>query len=229
MWLVNENRFQSCRSKTAETKMSWTGVMTFQDHFQQSCEIRDYPESRNKVWLSLDIILKRACTVTGLWWTCFKVMPHLIISTSNNFVMYFRDISLQETIFYPRNIGRFKSAVILFSFIDNNKLAFTVAMLWPWPWRNDRPKIMAHCHKYPVRFLKSCDADMTNGCIHCNLSLACRNVTSLQGHWYLKPRSHALIYTRYVNYTYMYNLHPGVKNYLLRVHMFLKSFGLNRA
>ena len=27
-----------------------------------------------------------------------------------------------------------------------------------------------------------------------------------------KPRSHALIYTRYVNYTYMYNLHPGGKN-----------------
>ena len=40
----------------------------------------------------------------------------------------------------------------------------------------------------------------------------------------LKPRSHALIYTRYVNYTYMYNLHPGVKIYLLRVHMLLKSF-----
>ena len=44
-----------------------------------------------------------------------------------------------------------------------------------------------------------------------------------------KPRSHALIYTRYVNYTYMYNLHPGVKIYLLRVHMFLKYFGPNRA
>ena len=51
-----------------------------------------------------------------------------------------------------------------------------------------------------------------------------------------KPRSHALIYTRYVNYTYMYNLHPGVKIYLLRVHMFLnlldqtvhKSFNLRR-
>ena len=42
---------------------------------------------------------------------------------------------------------------------------------------------------------------------------------------WLKPRSHALIYTRYANYTYMYNLHPGVKIYLLRVHMFLKSFG----
>ena len=28
--------------------------------------------------------------------------------------------------------------------------------------------------------------------------------------YYLKPRSHALIYTRYVNYKYMYNLHPGV-------------------
>ena len=40
----------------------------------------------------------------------------------------------------------------------------------------------------------------------------------------LKPRSHALIYTRYVNYTYMYNLHPGVKIYLLRVHMILKIF-----
>ena len=26
----------------------------------------------------------------------------------------------------------------------------------------------------------------------------------------IKPRSHALIYTRCVNYTYMYNLHPGV-------------------
>ena len=45
----------------------------------------------------------------------------------------------------------------------------------------------------------------------------------------IKPRSHALIYTRYVNYTYMYNLHPGVKIYLLRVHMFQKSFGPNRA
>ena len=44
-----------------------------------------------------------------------------------------------------------------------------------------------------------------------------------------KPRSHALIYTRYVNYTCMYNLHPGVKIYLLRVHMFLRSFGLNCA
>ena len=43
-----------------------------------------------------------------------------------------------------------------------------------------------------------------------------------------KPRSHALIYTRYVNYTYMYNLHPGVKIYLLRVRMDLKSFGPNR-
>ena len=41
-----------------------------------------------------------------------------------------------------------------------------------------------------------------------------------------KPRSHALIYTRYVNYTYMYNLHPDVKIYLLRVHMYLKSIGL---
>ena len=27
---------------------------------------------------------------------------------------------------------------------------------------------------------------------------------------YLKPRSHALIYTRGVYYTYMYNLHPRV-------------------
>ena len=26
----------------------------------------------------------------------------------------------------------------------------------------------------------------------------------------LKPRSHVLIYTRGVYYTYMYNLHPGV-------------------
>ena len=52
---------------------------------------------------------------------------------------------------------------------------------------------------------------------------------NIQGMRYLKPRSHALIYTRYANYTYMYNLHPGVKNYLLRVHMFLKSFGPNRA
>ena len=43
----------------------------------------------------------------------------------------------------------------------------------------------------------------------------------------IKPRSHALIYTRYVNYTYMYNLHPGVKIYLHCLHMFLKSFGLN--
>ena len=45
----------------------------------------------------------------------------------------------------------------------------------------------------------------------------------------IKPRSNALIYTRYVNYTYIYNLHPGVKICLLRVHMFLKSFGLNHA
>ena len=44
----------------------------------------------------------------------------------------------------------------------------------------------------------------------------------------IKPRSHALIYTRYVNYTYMYNLHPGVKIYLLRVHMILKYFGPTR-
>ena len=37
----------------------------------------------------------------------------------------------------------------------------------------------------------------------------------------LKPRSHAMIYTRYVNYKFA----PGVKIYLLRVRMVLKSFG----
>ena len=62
----------------------------------------------------------------------------------------------------------------------------------------------------------------------------CQKTTTLAGRQpllnsSLKPRSHALIYTRYVNYTYMYNLHPGVKIYLLRVHMFLNTFGLNRA
>ena len=46
--------------------------------------------------------------------------------------------------------------------------------------------------------------------------------------WLLSPRSHWLIYSRYVNFTYyMQNLHSCVKIYLLRVHMFLKSFGLN--
>ena len=39
----------------------------------------------------------------------------------------------------------------------------------------------------------------------------------------LEPRSHALIYIRYVNYAYMYNLHPGVKINLRRVHMFLNK------
>ena len=36
-------------------------------------------------------------------------------------------------------------------------------------------------------------------------------VVEIQKRILLKPRSHALIYTLYVNYTYMYNLHPGVK------------------
>ena len=31
----------------------------------------------------------------------------------------------------------------------------------------------------------------------------------------LKPRSHALVYTWYANYTCMVNMHPGVKIYLL--------------
>ena len=36
-----------------------------------------------------------------------------------------------------------------------------------------------------------------------------------------KARSHALIYTRYVNYTYIFNLHPGVLNFFAtRSHAF---------